>query len=463
VAEQIAVTAESYEPPMTAQQLAIWPPSATGAVFRPVHYLGCKLRVLELLERVLDEVDPTRGQALDLFSGTGVVAAQLAQTRPVVAADIQEYARVLASALLADAAPSREQATAHAAAAARRGAALGGPRLEALMAHERACLADAEAGSPEALCTLIEEGSLLRTQLEPPADRRLASLLAHAAAEIPPGPDTVLTRYYGGVYFSYEQATVLDGLASVARTLPQPLRDVGLAAVMSTASEIVSSIGNQFAQPLRPRDRGGRPKRSSLRMAARRRQLAVGERFVRWIDRYASLPTPRHAGIAVRGDFAETLASPPAEIAVVYADPPYTRDHYSRYYHVLETIALGDEPTISRMRLGRETLVSRGLYREQRHQSPFCIKSQAPEAFASLFAGARRLDAPLVLSYSPHGEGSASRPRVMAIDAIVQLAREWYGDVAPVSAGRLAHSKLNASRLNSATVYDAEMLIVCRP
>ena len=30
--------------------------------------------------------------------------------------------------------------------------------------------------------------------------------------------------------------------------------------------------------------------------------------------------------------------------SVVYADPPYTRDHYSRYYHLLDTLLLYDYP-----------------------------------------------------------------------------------------------------------------------
>jgi hypothetical protein len=50
----------------------------------------------------------------------------------------------------------------------------------------------------------------------------------------------------------------------------------------------------------------------------------------------------------------------------------------------------------------------------------------------------------------------------MAIDDIVGIASRWYSEVDVISAGRLAHSKLNASRLNFETVYDAELLIACR-
>ncbi len=444
------------------------PPQATYTaphrVFRPVHYLGCKLRVLELVESTLNAVDPARGRVLDLFSGTGVVAAHLSRHRPVVAADIQEYGRVLASALLAGEAipPGGDREIIDIAAKHRDSVC--GNALAALIDHEHRSAARAGGGKPDSLCSIIEDGSLLRSQIErSPRDRQLARFLTPAAKEIPDGSETVLTRYYGGVYFSYEQALTLDGLATAVRALPQPLRDVGLAAVMSTASDIVSSVGNQFAQPLRARGSDGRPKVASLRAMVRRRKLSVADLFMKWIDRYAALPAPEYDSVAVRGDFERSLAEPPAPISVVYADPPYTRDHYSRYYHVLETIALGDEPGLSRMRLANETLISRGLYRDRRHQSPFCIKSSAPHAFASLFSGARDLGVPMVLSYSPHGSGSASRPRLMTIKEITNLASDWYSDTEVISAGRLAHSKLNAARLNFEVAYDAELLIVCRP
>jgi hypothetical protein len=180
--------------------------------------------------------------------------------------------------------------------------------------------------------------------------------------------------------------------------------------LLSTASEVVSSVGNQFAQPVRPRGRDGQPKRAALAAVSRRRQVDVMEAFERWLGRYGELPVPETCGLALRADFREVLAEPPCELAAIYADPPYTRDHYSRFYHVLETIAVGDEPEVSLMRLNGATRVSRGLYRAQRHRSPFCIKTQAPGAFADLFAGARALDGPLVLSYSPYAEGSADRP-----------------------------------------------------
>ncbi|MGJ8530506.1 hypothetical protein [Maritalea sp.] len=45
----------------------------------------------------------------------------------------------------------------------------------------------------------------------------------------------------------------------------------------------------------------------------------------------------------------------------------------------------------------------KGRYREERHQSPFCIKSQVRGAFIDLFEGVKASDSSLVLSYSNTG------------------------------------------------------------
>jgi hypothetical protein len=233
---------------------------------------------------------------------------------------------------------------------------------------------------------------------------------------------------------------------------------------MSAASECVTSVGNHFAQPVRPRDRDGHPKLSTLRAAARKRESDVFAHFATRVNEYAALSRPRHDVEAVRADYRDFLATADG-IAVVYADPPYTRDHYSRFYHVLETIALGDDPGVSNTTVNGETKLSRGLYRPDRHQSPFCIRSEVPDAFTELFKGVRRHDAPLVLSYSPYTHGTVARPqpRLLTIPELVELARVHFGDVSVVSAGPLVHSKFNAAHLNGHATDEAEVFVICRP
>jgi len=438
-------------------QISLWPATAAPARgLRPVHYLGSKRRLLGAIERGLDDLDPSRGWVCDLFSGSGVVASHLSGSRPVVAADIQQYARVLADALLRPEAfsPNRTDGLLRRAAEHVDSLRIAAPILDQLSEFERRCLHDRAPDSMKLACDVLEHGSILAASKQaPPVDRALAELLAVAVETVPRGPGGVMTRYYGGVYFSYAQALALDGLATAARELTGEAQATCMAAVMSTASDIVSSVGSQFAQPIRPRSKDGKPKRGALLEAAARRRRDPLETFSAWLKRYAALPRADESSFAVCGDYQSVLADPPRDLSVVYADPPYTRDHYSRYYHVLETLALGDEPDVSD---------SRGLYRAERHQSPFCIKTKAPGAFADLFARTRALEVPLLVSYSPYGQGSASRPRVMTVEQIVDLATEWFSEVSVASAGRLAHSKLNAERLNDGVTYNAEVMISCR-
>src|SRR5262249_36827888 len=157
-----------------------------------------------------------------------------------------------------------------------------------------------------------------------------------------------------------------------------------------------ASVGSHFAQPMQLRDSTGELKRGGLQKVVDQRRVDPLRVAREWMTRFSQLPPTEHNHLALRRDYRDFLAHYNGPVSVVYADPPYTRDHYSRFYHVLETMALRDVPRLTdRIRHGRA--ISRGLYRENRHQSPFCIKSQAPAAFADLFSGVRRLEVPLCL------------------------------------------------------------------
>ncbi|MFD1613452.1 DNA adenine methylase [Sphingomonas tabacisoli] len=84
---------------------------------------------------------------------------------------------------------------------------------------------------------------------------------------------------------------------------------------------------------------------------------------------------------------AERVRTRPSD--VVYLDPPYTKRQYAAYYHLLETIALGDAPVVSGVA---------GIRPWQQKASDFCYKTKAMRAFTTLIGG---LEAERVLvSYS---------------------------------------------------------------
>ena len=73
---------------------------AGSTTFRPIHYIGSKLRLLDSITSTLAEVTNSDYPVCDLFAGSGTVAMALAEKKSVVAVDIQEYSRTICAALL---------------------------------------------------------------------------------------------------------------------------------------------------------------------------------------------------------------------------------------------------------------------------------------------------------------------------------------------------------------------------
>lgn len=427
------MSAEIDNRPRTSRELS-------GEVWRPIHYLGSKLRLTELICDLLDEL--ADGPVCDLFAGSGTVSLALSRSRDVLAADIQEYSRVICTALLKPSQLFDQDVTDFLQCAERSRSKLE-VCLEPLLEYEQRAIERSDA-QPELLCDLVEHGSLISGEANgalAKAMKATKSRLKHAEASL------MATRFFGGRYFSFRQAIFIDSILNESKG------ETYLAALLSTASAIVNSIGKQFAQPMRPRHKDGTIKTHLIRQMCRDRCQDAGEVFSGWLFRYRNVTQNRPHRV-MRGDYREVL-SQQKDIAVIYADPPYTRDHYSRFYHVLETLCLQDCPDVSTTFQSGPT--SRGLYRIDRHQSPFCIKSKAPGAFAELFAGAKGL--PMLVSYSPFVKDG--HPRMMTIDAVAKLAKQHYREVKIVST-RLMHSKLNKTDLHRDASDQAEVFLLCR-
>ena len=440
--------------------------------FRPIHYLGSKLRLVSAVDALVARVAPA-GRLCDLFAGSGTISVAAAVTRPVTSVDIQEYSRVVCSAMLLP--PANAMLLGRGVASDARDSELMerlNQSLAPLFEYESYCVTRALTGDAEPLCNFVEHGSIkwfLQTGADAAAPMlRDALRLATNSLEankLDSASGSLITRYFGGTYFSFRQAVDLDALLDAAHASPAAVTDAALAPILSTASETVNTIGKHFAQPIRPRGRDGLPKRHLVRQIINDRRTEVFSTHQDWVTRYAGLPRTHTTHEAVREDFKSFLASAPPDVGVFYADPPYTRDHYSRFYHVLETMCLRDEPDVSTsmIRTGGKPQMGRGFYRTDRHQSPFCIKSLAPAAFTSLFDGVRRYGVPLILSYSPYRENVAARPRLMSVDQLVALARSKFRSVEVMSAGTFAHSKLNIRERNVSVSWDAEVLVTCLP
>jgi 16S rRNA G966 N2-methylase RsmD len=403
----------------------------------------------------------------DLFAGSGVVAAAMSLSRPVATVDVQEYSRVLCSAMLRPPGLSAAridlvvEKIAHS------------PLLQTitdcvapLIEYELQCMADANKGEPARLVELLECSPLATHEGRQPKSSALGAVQSDVlarlrAAGLERGEHAVLTRHFGGVYFSYQQALTLDAILTFAASCEEEIRDTLKAAALSTASALVNSVGKQFAQPIRPRNKDGHTKLGLAKVVNRDRSENALETYRNWLVRYGLLPRARYETEVLCDDYHRALVRGGGKWTCIYADPPYTRDHYSRFYHVLETMCLRDDPPISHVMKGGTMAMSRGMYRADRHQSPFCIRSAAPDAFDSLFRAARSHSLPLVLSYSPHESGDGTHPRVVSVSDILKIARVHYSSVELCKVDGATHNQLNRIDLRLKPREHAELLFKC--
>ena len=130
------------------------------------------------------------------------------------------------------------------------------------------------------------------------------------------------------------------------------------------------------------------------------------------------------------------LTAHPNDLA--YLDPPYTKRQYAAYYHILETIAAGDSPTVSGVT---------GLRPWESKSSPFCFKKRALKALASLTIGLGTNK--VLISYSSEGHVALSE---------LKQSLEKYGEVAIHEVANIGRYRPNqkALRLPSVTEYVLE-------
>jgi adenine-specific DNA methylase len=246
-------------------------------------------------------------------------------------------------------------------------------------------------------------------------------------------------RAYSDSYFSTQQAKDIDRLRnlveySVARlpTLSDALILVGLYHGMSKA---VASPGH-FAQPL------------GVEVCFRERNESVHRRAVQFLTglaRDALPPAASQANIMVCGDALDFLDSVDQEVDLVFADPPYSGAQYSRFYHLLETATIGDEPFVE----------GRGGYRPDRYKSPFCHKTRVEDAFRRLLQKTADLGASLILTY-PSNRGHLNGLG-WSVEDVSRLARKWFSSV------RVEYVQTLQSRLGgSGRVTRVEGILVAR-
>ena len=268
-------------------------------------YMGSKRAMLQNgLGDVMKAEARSASRVVDLFCGGASVswfaAAKLGM--PVIACDLQEYAIILAGAVVKRTKPVQFS------------------KVNELWLS-RATRAQARLKGWDLARKLDEAGYCTETW------RQAAQELCSSAAA---AKSSLIWRCYGGHYFSPTQALSFDAML---RTLPDDgeLRELCLAATIISASRCAAAPGHT-AQPFKATQTAEKYLREAwMRDPFHYAREALKELCPLYAFKLGD------AIVADANQMAKTLRSDD----VVFVDPPYSAVQYSRFYHVLETIARG--------------------------------------------------------------------------------------------------------------------------
>lgn len=338
---------------------------------------------------------------VDLFSGSGAVASHVAAKYevPVRAYDLQTFGAILAKAVV-----GRE-------------------------------------------CELVVErvwtnwyglARKLRLALHPPSAAHLTRKRVEAHRLWCGKQTWPITKSYGGHYFSALQAVWLDALR---RTLPkrEPERTVALAALIRAASECAASPGHT-AQPFQPT----RTAKPFLKDAwekdvvgyCRDALSALSKQYAK-VRGHAEIRDANKAAKSVRkGD-------------LVFVDPPYSGVHYSRFYHVLETLARGQCSDVS----------GAGRYpcTKERPWSRYSVKSESVNALDELFAAICARGAKAIVTFPQRkcSNGLSGRKVAELASKHFAVERHWVASKFSTLGGNNDHRNARHSA--------RELILVLRP
>lgn len=372
-------------------------------------YMGSKRMMLTNgFGQAIVEQSAHSTRIVDLFAGSAAVVWYAAERTnlPVHAYDLQEYSVVLARAIVGRTTPIDVRTLDH-------GWLRSTRRALSRSKHRHLWSADYDRLAPSDICLA----------------RRVC------ADEHGPGP---IWRAYGGHYFSPVQAIAID-LALKHLPASGPERSLCHAAVIAAASYCAAAPGHT-AQPFQPT-----PTAIPYIAATWNRDplRKIGE----WLTQMAG----RHAqqrGRAMVGD-ALVKAKRLTKNDLVIVDPPYSAVQYSRFYHVLETVAQQRDAPVAGV--GRYPPPS------ARPSSDFSLRTQSQKALTELLDALAAVECRVLLTF-PAGESSNG----LSGGRVVELARERFKLTTRTVLGRFStlggNNTVRASRHSS-----AEMILALTP
>lgn len=212
-------------------------------------------------------------------------------------------------------------------------------------------------------------------------------------------PYCLFTLYFANVYFGVEQSFQIDSIRYAIEQIDDKEDREWLTGVLIiTASVIASNYGGHFAQPIKIEEK-------NIEFILEKRKKSAWLEFSRRLAAIAEESENSDNEISIiTGPWERTLEWLEKQLmynAVVYLDAPYKREDYSRYYHVLETLAKYDYPS------SEYKSRSRSIKAGERFRSDFSTRNnkKIETIFVSIIT--RILNDNFVCAWSYSNNGSA--------------------------------------------------------
>lgn len=380
-----------------------------------VPYMGTKRQLADVVSRLIAECQ--KGPFLDIFSGMCSVGTAVAPRRQVWSNDLQHFAHWVAGAYFCSEVARPD------------------PMLLAEQVLSRFC---------DHKNKLMDKFKYISCEEQRFIEKKDTNSLSYffeksiiRGNEVDINSEIkeydLFTSRFGGTYFSTVQSMEIDSIRSsldnlkIEGIISGDIHRWGVVSLCMAMSRCSTTTGH-FAQPLSP-------KQKNRQKYLNQRRRSIWDEWVRAsgeVDAIGSLSwrkrnlTFRNDALQLLSDLGKKRVRP----RVIYADPPYTKDQYSRYYHILETAVLYDHPEAS----------GRGLYRGNRATSDFSQSSKVESAIEDLFRLSADLCVDLVVSYPTNGLYKDSRKR------IPELASRFYRRPVDVWEFPYAHSTMGGSK-----------------
>ena len=243
-------------------------------------------------------------------------------------------------------------------------------------------------------------------------------------------------KNYSGTYWSFEQCLWIDGLRKAAQKyIDKPIYFPIISSLMYAMAYNAQSTGH-YAQY---RDANNIASMNDIIRYRNKEILPFFKRKLKELINFNNKNNYNHKVTVL--DYRDCLdINSPGTI--IYADPPYAFVHYSRFYHALETLVKYDYPKVS----------YKGRYRNDRHQSPFCKRSEVVNAFEIMFYKIKEKNSKLVLSYSNTG--------MISLEKILELANNIFGKDYKIYSRAIDYTHSTMGRSNDKFREVKEFLIV---